>query len=462
MYRLRLAVLVLALLSPISVVAAPLDAETVLGQHQVMPGETLYCIGRAYGVAPAAIAQANGLALATRLSIGQVLTIPAVAWANIPAGPVCTPQFAPLSTSGTPEVLAAIPSASASPAMASGITYVIRRGDTLWRIALKLKTTVSALKAANRLTTNIIFPGQQLAIPSTAGLAASSEVTTLTSTASGASEAATSPEPADQTSLPPPTQAPPVLTEPPPAATETPVPLPTEQPTSTTAPNTEVPSATAPPPTAVPTSVPTNTPAPAGNPLNCSVMNIAWATPGQLLRGGRPAADAFACLAAAGVDTLLDQRLPSEDSLNEPALAQQAGLEYINLGIADDTAPSPSVLRAWIDTVNAHLAAGEVVLVHDAAGRGRMGFWDAVYFMLNGANAQSAIEDRYLAKALDFNGAKIGCSDGGNGQVQGLAEIGQILTGVTYFPSIDEYGTAWANCPRPAYMDGWNYADVLP
>jgi hypothetical protein len=194
---------------------------------------------------------------------------------------------------------------------------------------------------------------------------------------------------------------------------------------------------------------------------NCSVPNLAWTEVGVLLRGGAPADNAFACLAGAGVDVVIDQRLPGEDP-TEPTLAQQAGLEYINLGITNDTAPSPTVLRQWIDTVNAKLAQGKVVLVHDAAGRGRMGIWDAVYFMLHGASAERAIEDRYLAKALPFSGAKIGCSDGGNGGVQALAEIGLILTGIRYVPAVDEHGTQWQNCARPAYMAGWDYASVLP
>jgi hypothetical protein len=145
----------------------------------------------------------------------------------------------------------------------------------------------------------------------------------------------------------------------------------------------------------------------------------------------------------------------------EPALAQQAGLEYINMGIDDDKAPSPDQLQAWIDTVNVRLAQGLVVLVFDAGGRGRIGFWDAVYLMMHGGGAAVTIEDRYLAKALPFLGAKIGCLDGGNGQVQALAEIGNDLTGVTYYPQVDEFGTTWPNCPRPAYMNGWDYGPMF-
>src|SRR3990172_8594461 len=68
-------------------------AAEILGQHVVQKGETLYCIGRGYGVVPSAIAEANGLSAFALLSIGQVLKIPAVQWSPVPPGPVCARQF---------------------------------------------------------------------------------------------------------------------------------------------------------------------------------------------------------------------------------------------------------------------------------------------------------------------------------------------------------------------------------
>jgi LysM repeat protein len=59
----------------------------------VLAGETLYCIGRGYGVIPEAIAQVNGLATPFFVQPGQALRIPAVRWVNITLGPVCPPQF---------------------------------------------------------------------------------------------------------------------------------------------------------------------------------------------------------------------------------------------------------------------------------------------------------------------------------------------------------------------------------
>jgi hypothetical protein len=210
------------------------------------------------------------------------------------------------------------------------------------------------------------------------------------------------------------------------------------------------------------------TPAPVGDPdalgglAACGVANLAWSEPGRLLRGGEPAAAGLECLAQNGVDVLIDQRMPAEDEVNEAALAREAGMEYANLGVPDDTAPSPDMLRAWLEVVGANLQAGRVVLVHDAGGRGRMGFWDAVYAMRQGRPAAVAIEGAYLGKDYPFDGAKIGCQDGGNGQVQALAEISAALTGEPYWPAEDEYGTVWADCPRPAYMEGWSYEGVLP
>ena len=196
--------------------------------------------------------------------------------------------------------------------------------------------------------------------------------------------------------------------------------------------------------------------------LGCGAENLAWTVPGKLLRGGQPSAAGLECLAKNGVDVVVDQRTPAEAGSNYAAQATSAGLEYINLGIPDDTAPSPEVLTQWLDTVNAKLAQGDVVLVHDAAGRGRMGLWDAVYLMAEGGlSPQAAIDGYYVGEQLPFDGAKIGCDDGGQGQVQALAEIAEAISGQAYYPATDEHGTAWADCPRPAYMDGWDYGALF-
>jgi len=71
----------------------PLTPGAILGQHTVQPGETLFCIGRAYGVHPTAIAEANRLDPNAPLTPGQALQIPAAPWAEVAPGPVCAAQF---------------------------------------------------------------------------------------------------------------------------------------------------------------------------------------------------------------------------------------------------------------------------------------------------------------------------------------------------------------------------------
>lgn len=51
------------------------------------------------------------------------------------------------------------------PALAAQGWYTVQKGDTLWNIAQKYRTTVTALKEANNLRSNLIYPGQVLSLP---------------------------------------------------------------------------------------------------------------------------------------------------------------------------------------------------------------------------------------------------------------------------------------------------------
>lgn len=144
-------------------------AAEILGQHVVQKGETLYCIGRGYGVVPSAIAEANGLSAFAFLSLGQVLKIPAVQWSPVPPGPVCARQFTSPFTGGAAVTLTPTPTpptATPTPPATSGTTYTVKRGDTLFRIGLRFGVTWQALKTANDLPGIIIYPGQVLVVPS--------------------------------------------------------------------------------------------------------------------------------------------------------------------------------------------------------------------------------------------------------------------------------------------------------
>lgn len=76
-----------------SVVAA--ENATFLGKHVVQNYDSLDSIARAYGVDPEAIVQSNTLTN-RMVTAGQTLTIPAVKWVNVTAGPISIPQFPPM------------------------------------------------------------------------------------------------------------------------------------------------------------------------------------------------------------------------------------------------------------------------------------------------------------------------------------------------------------------------------
>lgn len=73
-------------------IVTPTPTRRSFGTHVVRAGETLYCLGRAYGVEPKIIAEVNGLPADARLSTGQALSIPDARWADIPAGKWCAAQ----------------------------------------------------------------------------------------------------------------------------------------------------------------------------------------------------------------------------------------------------------------------------------------------------------------------------------------------------------------------------------
>jgi len=96
--------------------------------YAVKPGDTLYRIATLYGVTVAAIVSANAITNPNLIYPGQVLVIPSGATTQI--------------------------------------RYVVKPGDTLWRIATTYGVTVQAIVTANALTNpNLILPGQVLIIP---------------------------------------------------------------------------------------------------------------------------------------------------------------------------------------------------------------------------------------------------------------------------------------------------------
>ena len=138
--------LIAALLAAACLSAAlPVDAQgTVV--HVVQPGENLFRIGLRYGVSVNALAAANGILNPHYIYAGQRLVIP--------VGGAATP----MSSAGT----------------AGTRTYVVRRGDTLFRIALRHGVSTWALAQANGIRNpSLIYVGQVLRIPSGSSAASS-------------------------------------------------------------------------------------------------------------------------------------------------------------------------------------------------------------------------------------------------------------------------------------------------
>ncbi|MBI5354699.1 MAG: LysM peptidoglycan-binding domain-containing protein [Chloroflexi bacterium] len=158
--------------SPTPVTPTPTTpAGGTLGTHVVRWGETLYCIGRAYGVSPYAIASSNGIWWPYVIFPSQSLTIPNVVWSPIPTGPVCPKQFT-ATASGTatpvPTSVTPTPTGTATPVPPSGCraTYTVVAGDNLFRIGLRYGVSYTEIARVNNIPNpRLIFVGQQLCIP---------------------------------------------------------------------------------------------------------------------------------------------------------------------------------------------------------------------------------------------------------------------------------------------------------
>lgn len=220
--------------------------------YRVRAGDTLYNLAWRAGTSPLLIQQANCLVGET-LTVGRILYLPSPFFATptrVPCGP--PPGW---------------------------IRYIVRPGDTLWNLSIRLGVSVEAIRWANCMTDYTLRVGQPLYLPayppplSPTPTRSPTATWTHTPTPTGTPTPTVTPTPTGTiTETPTPTESPtptetptgsPTLTETPtgsPTPTETPTgsPTPTETPTESPTPSPE-PSPT---PTPSPTAEPTVSPSP--------------------------------------------------------------------------------------------------------------------------------------------------------------------------------------------------------
>lgn len=108
------------------------------GAYTVRAGDTLTAIAARFGVSPAALASANGIANPNLIYVGQRLTIPGASGAT--------------------------PGGATQPAAFEGY-YIVQPGDTLSKIAARYGATVQTLMSLNGLSNpDRIWVGQRLRI----------------------------------------------------------------------------------------------------------------------------------------------------------------------------------------------------------------------------------------------------------------------------------------------------------
>lgn len=127
--------------------AAP-AATAGVREHEVQAGDNFTTIGKKYNVSPTAIAKANPNVDSRRLRVGQKIKIPEAAATVAAAAETRAPA-----------------AAAALPLPAGAVTYEVKPGDTLAKIARTQGTSVEKIKAANNLKTTMIRAGQKLVIP---------------------------------------------------------------------------------------------------------------------------------------------------------------------------------------------------------------------------------------------------------------------------------------------------------
>jgi membrane-bound lytic murein transglycosylase D len=124
--------------------------------HVVKRGETLTTIARKLRVNRTDLAEANYLRTSSTVKTGQKLLVPRMPSAALLARAA---SGAPIDTAGNDATPAALEDAPTET-----VVHRVQRGDTLFGLARKYRTTVEQLKALNRLASNTLRIGARLIV----------------------------------------------------------------------------------------------------------------------------------------------------------------------------------------------------------------------------------------------------------------------------------------------------------
>jgi membrane-bound lytic murein transglycosylase D len=142
------------------IASLPESKRILFREHIVQRGETLSGIARKYGTSSAQLVQANNLGKNPVLKAGQTLVIPMSG--ATPPQPQLTAARTRTSSTRTTSTRTASTRAPAS--SSRSLTYTVRSGDTLAKIAARFHVSTEKLKSWNHLTSTRLTVGKRLII----------------------------------------------------------------------------------------------------------------------------------------------------------------------------------------------------------------------------------------------------------------------------------------------------------
>lgn len=139
-----------------------------------------------------------------------------------------------------------------------------------------------------------------------------------------------------------------------------------------------------------------------------TIRNFAWVVPEALARGEQPELNdtVFGLLRDAGITAVVslrpDREPPSANSRRpwpeyhveeEQAIAEQVGMRFVHVPLADFSAPSPEQVASAFEALDDLVRGCERVYVHCRAGAGRAGLISGTWAVTRGKSGDDAADN---------------------------------------------------------------------